>query len=627
MLSRLFGSKDTKKTQPTSASQTSHRPSERPVAQANPVQQARPAPVAVAQPSARPQQQRTQPMQNAAPPALAKKPEPTRNRELTDEQKFKLVQRDWTLLTAPGGVAEITASQAQYVALLKIESESPEKRPTNVLVVAKDYVAHPDTSTVLNKVRRKGITIHSEVLVDMSTIHAIYEKASILNPDSSFPSLSRGVDAAEKQADFVRLLEIAAKTGASDIHIIVDRHTAIIRVRTDGIVMKLKEMPAGAALELCNAVFNMTETSEATYKPLDFQQARITEGSLKGLKFPPGVQAVRLQFNPYASGHGRFLVARLLYANKIGSNADIDELGYTPNQIVDIRKMRRKTIGINIICGPTGSGKSTTLQRSLTAMMRERPGINGITIEDPPEYIIEGWVQLSIASAITAEERTKNFGLAMNAVLRDDPDAIMIGEIRDLISANLAYGAAETGHTVWASLHANSAIGILDRLRDLGLDLFKLGDATKFTGLVSQRLVPKIHPDHKCGWDEARENKLVDESLFAVLEKLAGDRIKDIRFAATHRVKGNPYEAYKGRQVAAETIIPDQKFLDYYIAGKKVEALAYWKEKLGGMDMLEHGFAMILMGIADVRSVEHVVGLVEDIDPDRVAKIIELVGL
>ncbi|MCZ7861256.1 ATPase, T2SS/T4P/T4SS family [Agrobacterium salinitolerans] len=620
MFKNLFGSKDAKKAQPVPAETVSVKPTERPRVVA-----VKSTPVAVV-PSARSQQQRTQPMQEVAPTALAKKVEPTRNRELSDEAKFKLVQRDWTLLSAPGGVAEISPSQAQYVAVLKMESENADKRTMNVFVVAKDYLVHPDTSTVRNIVRRKGITIHSEVLVDMATIHAIYEKASILNPDHSFLNPSRGADAAEKQADFVRLLEVCAKTGTSDIHVIVDKHTAIIKIRTDGVMMKLKEMPSGAALELCNAVFNMTETSEATYKPLDYQQARVTESSLKGLKFPPGVQAVRLQFNPYASGSGRYLVARILYAQKVGSTSDIDELGYTPNQIADIRKMRRKTIGINIICGPTGSGKSTTLQRSLTAMMRERPGINGITIEDPPEYIIDGWVQLSIASAITAEERTKNFGLAMNAVLRDDPDAIMIGEIRDLISANLAYGAAETGHTVWASLHANSAIGILDRLRDLGLELFKLGDASKFTGLVSQRLVRKIHPDHKCGWEEARQHKLLPDEVFATLERLAGDRIKDIRFAATHRVT-NPNDAYKGRSVAAETIIPDQKFLDLYINGTKSEALAYWKEKLGGMDMLEHGLAMILMGIADVRAVEDVVGLIEDIDPARVPKILELVGL
>lgn len=562
-------------------------------------------------------------MTEAQTPVVARKAEAPRNRELTEEQKYKLVQQEWSLLTAPGGVAEISANQAQYVALIQMPSSSPDKRASNVFVVAKDYLIHPDTSTVRNIVRRKGISINSEVLVDMATVRAIYEKAALANPNASFAG-SSGATAAVMQQDFIRLMEIAAKTGTSDIHIVVDKYTAVIKIRSDGVMMKLKEMPSGAALELCNAVFNMTETSEATYKPLDYQAARITEGSLKGLKFPPGVQSVRLQFNPLPAG-GRYLVARLLYAQKVGSNADIDELGYTANQISEIRKMRRKTIGINIICGPTGSGKSTTLQRSLTAMMRERPGINGITIEDPPEYIIEGWVQLPIAAAITAEDRTKNFAQAMNAVLRDDPDAIMIGEIRDLISANLAYGAAETGHTVWASLHANSAIGILDRLRDLGIELYKLGDATKFTGLVSQRLVRRIHPDHMCGFEEARENKLVSEEVFRTLEKLAGGRVKDIRFAATHRVT-NPNDAFKGRTVAAETILPDQKFLDLYIGSTKSEALAYWKEQMDGMDMLESALALILQGLVDVRSVEDTVGLIEDIDPARVARILELVG-
>lgn len=586
-------------------------------------------PAAAFKPAPAPQQQRPQPMHDASNTAVARKtelskPDVTRNRELTEEEKFKLVQMDWALLTAPGGVAEISQSQAQYVAIVQIPAPSADKKPSNMFVVAKDYVMHPDTSTVRNVVRRKGITINREVLVDMGTVRAIYEKAAIANPQASFVGANVQT-AAVMQSDFIKLLELGARTNTSDIHFTVDKHTAVIKIRSDGVMMKLKEMPSGTALELLNAIFNMAETSEPTYKPLNYQAARITESSLKGLKFPPGVQSVRLQFNPLPAG-GRYLVARLLYAQKVGSTADIDELGYTANQISEIRKMRRKTIGINIVCGPTGSGKSTTLQRSLTAMMRERPGINGITIEDPPEYIIEGWVQLPIATAVTAEDRTKNFGEAMNAVLRDDPDAIMIGEIRDLISANLAYGAAETGHTVWASLHANSAIGILDRLRDLGLDLYKLGDATKFTGLVSQRLVRKIHPDHKCGWEEARQNKLVPEEVFATLQKLAGDRIKDIRFAATHRVT-NPNDAFKGRTVAAETILPDQKFLDLYISSTKSDALKYWKEELDGMDMLEHGLALILQGNVDVRSVEDVVGLIEDVDPTRVPKILELVGI
>lgn len=595
-----------KPTVPAKAAAPAARPV--PADAANRTRPAQPAPQKTASPAPLPQV--------VAEPSRAGQAQ-GRFRELTDNAKQELIKENWTLMTGKGRVIDASEAGMKYAALLRMEKG-------NLFVVAKGFQAHPEVSPMRYAMRKRGVTVHNEVVADMATIQAIYEKDNARNPNPISTGVG-GNGAAAMQTEFIKLLDIGARSGSSDIHIIVNKFVAVIKIRTDGVMVKLGEMLAGQALELCNAVFNMTETSEATYKPLDYQQARITESSLKGLKFPPGVQAVRLQFNPYAAG-GRYLVARLLYEQKVGSTADIDTLGYTRNQIADIKKMRRKTIGINIICGPTGSGKSTTLQRCLTAMSRERPGINGITIEDPPEYIIEGWVQLPVVSAITAEERTKNFALAMNAVLRDDPDAIMIGEIRDIISANLAYSAAETGHGVWASLHANSAMGVLDRLRDLGIEVFKLCDASKFTGLVSQRLVRKINPDYSCGFEEAKQHGLVAPEVFDILEKLAGDRIGDIRFAATHRVE-DPNLAYKGRSVAAETVLLDQKYLDLYREGKKVEALEYWKAQLNGMDMLEHGLALILMGQADVRSVEDVVGLIEDIDPTRVPRILELVGL
>lgn len=543
-------------------------------------------------------------------------------RDLDDAQQRGLISSDWQLLSSPGKLAEVTAAQAQYVALIEVPPKK-DRRGYHALVVARDYLMHPETQTVKNALRRKSIKPELEFHVNMSTVRAIYDRVNAFGGGNEFLSTNKAT-AADKQSEWIRLMEAAAAVNASDIHITVSKHTAVIEMRADGIIMEMKEMPSGPALELCNAVFNMTETSEATYKPLEYQQARMTEGSLKGLRFPTGVQSVRLQFNPLPGG-GRYLVARLLYEQKVGSQADIDELGYTRNQIVDIRKMRRKTIGINIICGPTGSGKSTTLQRSLTATLREREGINLITIEDPPEYIIEGARQLPVVSAITQEERTRNFSMAINAVLRDDPDVIMIGEIRDAVSANLAYTAAETGHGVWASLHANSAIGILDRLRDLGLEMFKLCDASKFTGLVSQRLVRKINPEYQCDFHEAKSNNLVPQDVFDTLERLAGDRIGKVRFAATHRVSESRL-AYKGRTVCAETILPDQRFLETYGQGKKADALRYWKDELGGMDMLEHAVVLILSGKVDVRSVEEVVGLIEEVDPDRVEKILKLVG-
>jgi general secretion pathway protein E len=585
-----------------------------------------------------PQLQRPQPQQQHRPQAgQALQPRPqqrpqtgpaaqalrVKRRDLTDIDRAVLAgdKSEYVLQSAPGAVAEISKAQSEYVALLRFDKKQGDFEPGNTFVVAKDFLADPETSTVRHILRRKGITVHHEVLADMGTVRAIYERAHALSPQLS----GENGGAAQMQQEFIRLLDIAARASSSDIHVIVRKYDAIIKLRTDGVMMKLSEMASGKALELCNAVFNMTETSEATYKPLDYQQARMTESSLKGLKFPSGVQAVRLQFNPLPSG-GRYMVCRLLYEQKVGSNADIDELGYSINQIADIRTMRRKTIGINIICGPTGSGKSTTLQRNITATIRERTGINVVTIEDPPEYIIEGAVQLPVVNAITAEERSRNFALAMNAALRDDPDLIMVGEIRDHISGDLAVEAAQTGHGVWASLHANNAIGILDRLRDLGVDLWKLCDASLFTGLISQRLIRKIEPGRKIDVEEARRLKLVDDETFALLEMLAGDRIKDVRFANTSGLP-NPHDAFKGRTVCAETVKVDQKFLDTYRRGEKSEALAYWKAELGGMDMLEHAFALILMGIVDVRTVEEYVGLLSDIDPTRIPKIIELVGI
>lgn len=558
--------------------------------------------------------------------APARRAEKGKSAYLNEADQRRLVKEKFSLLTGVSGIGKLTAAQAQYVALIKLGA-TPSRRPLNMFVVAKDFLVDPETQSVRNMVRRKGLPIDREVHVDMGTIRAIYDRVRIDNPSSAVASGSGDQPKSVMQGEFIKLLATAADRNASDIHIIVDRYEGRIRMRIDNVVRDYKEMQVQQAQELCSAVFAMTDVSETTYRSMDYQQARLTESSVraKGHEFPEGVQSVRLQFNPLPSG-GRHLVARLLYHQRIGSDADVDELGYTERQIADIRKMRRRTIGINIVCGPTGSGKSTTLQRSMTATLRERPGINLITIEDPPEYIIQGAVQLPVVAAIDQKDRATNFQLAMNATLRSDPDVIMIGEIRDLVSAALAYTAAETGHGVWASLHANSAVAILDRLRDLGLELFKLTDASKFTGLIGQRLVRRINPEFSCGFEEARRHELLAKEDLATLESLAGDRISKVRFAATH-LPEDPHQAYRGRTVCAETILLDQRFLDLYGGGRKADALSYWKDDLDGMDMIEHGLALVLSGKVDVRSVQETVGPIEDVSPDRVEKIIELAGL
>lgn len=532
-----------------------------------------------------------------------------RPKEATRDQVAKILSYPGQVLSMPGGIAALTDTQRQYMAVLGGLNNS-----VNILVVSKDYAVHHETSAARSHLRRRGISWGHEYLVDLEVIRKIYDRADYaLN--ASGPN--RG-DVAQMQREFITLLEKAARVKASDIHLTVNRFEGIVRIRADGVMMKLQELTAGTALDLCQAAFAMADASDTHYQPTEYQGARVTEASLKGLRFPEGVQSVRLQFNPLPNG-GRYMIARLLYAQKIASTADIDELGYAPNQIRQIKEMRRKPFGINIISGPTGSGKSTTLQRGLTALMRERPGINVVTIEDPPEYVIEGAAQLPVTNAKTAEERGEKFRQAITAALRSDPDVIMIGEIRDGASGGLAFEAGMTGHGVWASLHANDAMSILDRLRDMGVEDYKLADASLVTGLIGQRLVRKTNGEHAVGFDEAVGERLISEELAADVRRVAGSRLKNVRFAGTHKVKEvGQAQLYSGRCVVAETILPDQKFLDLIKEGRKAEAAAYWLNSLEGMTMLEHAMVLMCKGLLDPRELEDKVGLLKEIDLDRI---------
>lgn len=581
----------------------------------------------VARPQPRPHQVAS-PAQNAVRPAAPQSQSPQRNtavtpvtatsvkqrnREPTPEELNTLLNFKGVVLTGPGGTVALTESQAQYIALL-----GGENVRTNVLVVAKSHAMHHEASSARSQIRKAGLTWGPEFYVDLDIIRKIYQRTEIQTPQSV-------KETGNMQREFIQLLAHAASINASDIHITVKRYEAEVRIRADGIVTKFKDLTAPFAAELCSAAFAMADASDPQYMLMEYQGARVTETSMKGLKFPEGVQSVRLQFNPLPAG-GRYMIARLLYSKKLGSNADIDELGYAPNQIRQIKEMRRKPYGINLISGPTGSGKSTTLQRGLTALMREKPGINVVTIEDPPEYVIEGAAQLPVVNARTAEERAEKFRQAITAALRSDPDVIMIGEIRDLQSAHLAFEAAMTGHGVWSSVHANDAPSIVDRLRDMGVELYKLGDGSLVTGLIGQILVRQTKQQHAITFEEALDEEMIDADTEAQLRYLADGYLDNLRFAGTHKFPDDPNQAFSGRAVVAEVIAPDQEFLNLIKADEKVAAIQYWIDHLYGMTKLEHAFALVLMGKLDVREMQAKVGILSDIDKNRIPRILALVN-
>lgn len=548
--------------------------------------------------------------QNNALPMRPLAPLPSGPRSEPDEETLSsILTYQGVVLTAPDGPIPLTKEQRTMVAALD----------NGTLLVNKSAPLHHHIVSVRPLLRRKGHRIRREYLVELDVIRKVYEAAA-----RRTPAAGKRTDSTQMQREFVELVRRAAEINASDIHVTVDRYEATIRVRVDGVMTRMGELPAGHAQDLCAAAFNMADASDASYKVFDYQGARVSEMN-SSLPLPEGVQAVRLQFNPLPNG-GRYMIARLLYAQATTVGADIDTLGYSPVHIAQIKRMRKKIFGINIISGPTGSGKSTTLQRALSAVMEEKRGqVNVITIEDPPEYVIRGAAQLPVTNAKTDEERGEAFTQAISASLRSDPDLVMIGEVRDRASAALAFSAAMTGHQVWASLHANDAVSILDRFRDQQVEEYKLTDHTLVTGLIGQRLVRCLCPHCKVTHAQARDLGMGDEELDAALVEIAGRNLGDIFFAS---LKGCAQcrGGYVGRTVVSECILPDQEFMNRIRQGDKGGAVQYWLDHLDGLTMLEHAVQKMLSGQIDPRDVEDRVGVLTDFDLNRRPRVLEMMG-
>ncbi len=456
-------------------------------------------------------------------------------------------------------------------------------------------------------VRKKGGKIARPIYVSMSLLNSIYssnEKATSVKSSSDDNSSN------QMQKDFVDIVYRAADLKVSDIHVIVSDHTTVL-FRVSGSMQTILEYDKNWGEAFVRSVFASADISDSNYAQNEFQAGqKLGSTPLRGerdLYLPENILSIRLQFNPIAFG-SRYLVMRLLYANSSASNDDnLKELGFSDYEDSKLYKMRSFPTGLCIIAGPTGSGKSTTLQRNMIKMLKEKNyELNLITVEDPPEYPIPGARQLPVTNATTEEEKEEAFNLALAAALRSDPDAMMVGEIRTLSSAELTFKAALSGHNVWSTLHANSAPAIVNRLLDMGIDAFKLKDAELIRGLLSQRLFKKLCP--KCR--EAIKNH-PDHPSYERLEKALGKYGIEQTYI---KGKGCPFCGGKGivgRIVASEIIIPDSTFLEKLTSGKKSDAVHYWTNELSGRTLKEDAIEKMLKGIISIDEVERWCGMID----------------
>ena len=282
---------------------------------------------------------------------------------------------------------------------------------------------------------------------------------------------------ADDGAPIIRLINAmlgeAIKEGASDIHIETFEKNLTVRFRVDGVLREILHPQRKLAALLVSRIKVMAK--------LDIAEKRVPQDGRISLRI--GGRAVDVRVSTLPSRHGERIVLRLLDRNTV--RLDLAHLGMTTTLCDQLRDQLHKPHGILLVTGPTGSGKSTTLYAGLSEINNAERNI--LTVEDPIEYDLEGIGQTQVNPKVDM-----TFARGLRAILRQDPDVVMIGEIRDLETAEIAIQASLTGHLVLSTLHTNTAVGAVTRLRDMGLEPFLL--ASSLLGVLAQRLVRTLCP-------------------------------------------------------------------------------------------------------------------------------------
>ena len=387
------------------------------------------------------------------------------------------------------------------------------------------------------------------------------------------------------------IIKYAISKRASDIHIEPIKNNYRVRFRIDGILR--------AHMVLPNEVGKMVVSHIKILSKLKIDEKRKPQDGRFKIERQNGAIDFRVSTFPVLEGEK--VAMRVL--NKSEGMFNLDELGAVGrNKEVLIRKLK-DSFGIILMTGPTGSGKSTTLYSLLQLLNQE--GRNIITLEDPVEYFIEGINQSQIKPEIGY-----TFASGLRSILRQDPNIIMVGEIRDNETAELATHAALTGHLVFSTLHTNNAIGAIPRLVDMGVAPFLIASSLK--ALAAQRLVRKICPACK---EEMKISQSIKDKVKRELENVSPEEAakygidlnKEIKFYKGKGCKECNNSGFKGRVAIYEVLEVDDEFQKMISEkGKDETALKETAKRQGMLTMKQDGLLKVLKGITTLSEIERV---------------------
>ncbi len=427
-------------------------------------------------------------------------------------------------------------------------------------------------------------TIPSEMLTELGSASRV-RKALAEHLDAAI-----GLKSLERISRIFDLVFAGAFTlRASDIHFEPSEESTLLRLRIDGLLSDVYHFDPQVYHQLNSRV-----------KLLSGAKLNITNRPQDGrFSIEKGEYQVEVRASFIPGNYGESIVLRLLDPASI--QVSYKDLGIHPKLLARLEAEVRKSHGMLLTTGPTGSGKTTTLYSFLREI--HAPEIKIITIEDPIEYHLDGIVQTQV------EGEKYTFAEGLRSIVRQDPDIIMVGEIRDGETANIAIQAALTGHFVFSTLHTNDAAGTFPRLADLGADPKSFGSAV--TVSMAQRLVRKLDPEKKKGRPLTAEEKKMIEKVFAPLtdKSLIPEKIETVWEPSIDGSPDNDETGYKGRVGLYEAIFMDDEMAEFLRDNPPENEIAKLAAKQGYLTMAQDGILKALAGTTSLSEVAATVDL------------------
>ncbi len=375
-------------------------------------------------------------------------------------------------------VAMVNAGDVQAVDYLSTQIQ----RPVKVFMASEASIKH-----VLDQYKTDLSAV--DKAADVSQVESIQESAANIKTIVQDSPISRALST---------ILEYAVKTRASDVHVEPLEDYLLIRFRIDGVLREVMRLPKTIEPALVSRIKILSE--------LKIDEHRIPQDGQFAVNVAQKEVDLRIAISPVIWGEQ--VVIRLL--DKSGNNFDLEQMGYAGRALRRIREGIKRPNGMVLTSGPTGSGKSTSLYALIKEIKSE--SINIVTLEDPVEYKMPGVNQIQVNSEVGL-----TFANGLRSILRQDPDVVMVGEIRDSETAQLAVQAALTGHLVFSTLHTNSAAGVLPRLLDMGIEPFLI--ASTVNTVIGQRLVRRLAPQKEVYKSNNFETESINTTVGHLLPK------------------------------------------------------------------------------------------------------------